>query len=76
MNADEGSPPIVSSGIDDQAHADQPTPPLASPRFWNKKHFVWNNFNSVVCSPWEVAGRQTDGARAVDARGLIEGLKV
>jgi hypothetical protein len=54
MDADVGSTPIVSGGIYNQSQAYQPTTVLTPSRFWNKKQFIWNIFNSVVCSPWTV----------------------
>ena len=49
MDADEGSTPVVSGGIYNQSPACQTTTTLTPSPFWNKKPFIWNTFNSVLC---------------------------
>jgi hypothetical protein len=52
MDADGESKPLVVGKIYNQPQAYQPTAVSTSSCFWNKKQFIWNIFNRVVCSPW------------------------
>ncbi len=79
MDADGECRPINSGRMDNHSHAYQPTTSFALSSFWNKKQFIWNIFNSVVCSTLKAvrlwAGKQARPEwGAISARPGFEAL--